>query len=131
MLFRSKHQEQNGMVERHWGTILKLANTLLIHARLNRKFIFYAVKYAQYIHDVIPVKELNDKYGFPTTPYAMATNRKPPVKHFRVFRCPAIFKRYVINDKLKQQKINILNKEFEEFLLGYLMIQLDGYFMYQ
>ena len=56
------------MVERHWGTILKLANTLLIHARLNRKFIFYAVKYAQYIHDVIPVKDLNDKHGFPTTP---------------------------------------------------------------
>ena len=63
-----KHQEQNGMVERHWGTILKLANTLLIHARLNRKFIFYAVKYAQYIHDVIPVKDLNDKHGFPITP---------------------------------------------------------------
>ena len=92
------------MVERHWGAILKLANTLLIHARLNRKFIFYAVKYAQYIHDVIPVKDLNDKHGFPTTPYAMATNRKPSVKHFRVFGCPAIFKRYVINDKGKTMK---------------------------
>ena len=33
-----KHQEQNGLVERHWGTIAKLANTLLLHARLNRKF---------------------------------------------------------------------------------------------
>ena len=27
-----KHQEQNGLVERHWGKIAKLANTLLIHA---------------------------------------------------------------------------------------------------
>ena len=97
-----KHQEQNGMVERYWGTILKLANTLLIHARLNWNFIFYAVKYAQYIHDVMPVKDLNNKYGFPTTLYAMATNRKPSVKHFRVFGCPAIFKRYVINDKDKR-----------------------------
>ena len=25
-----KHQEQNGLVERHWGTITKLANTLLL-----------------------------------------------------------------------------------------------------
>ena len=67
------------------------------------------------------------------TPYAtMATNGKPPVKHFRVFGCPAIFKRYVINDKGKTTtKINILNKEFEESLLEYLMTQLDGYFMYQ
>ena len=29
-----KHQEQNGLVERHWGTILKMANTMIIHARL-------------------------------------------------------------------------------------------------
>ena len=28
-----KHQEQNGLVESHWGTIAKLANTLLLHAR--------------------------------------------------------------------------------------------------
>ena len=73
-----KHQEQNGMVERYWGTILKLANILIMHARLNRKFIYYVVKYAQYLHDVISVKDLNNKYGFPTTPYAIAKNRKSP-----------------------------------------------------
>ena len=28
-----KHQEQNGLVVRHWKTIMKLANTMLIHAR--------------------------------------------------------------------------------------------------
>ena len=55
-----KHQEQNGLVERHWVTIAKLANTLLLHARLNRKFFYYAAKYAQYIHDVIPVRDLLD-----------------------------------------------------------------------
>ena len=37
---------KNKMVfERHWGTIAKLANTLLLHARLNRKFFYYAAKY--------------------------------------------------------------------------------------
>ena len=39
-----KHQEQNDLVERHWGTIAKLANTLLLHVRLNRKFFYYAAK---------------------------------------------------------------------------------------
>ena len=56
-----KYQEQNGLVERHWGNIIRLANTLLLHARLNRKFFYYAVKYAQYIFDVIPVKDFNDQ----------------------------------------------------------------------
>ena len=63
-----KHQEQNGLVERHWGTILKLANTMIIHARLSKKFFYYAVKYAQFIHDVIPVKDLLDENGLPCTP---------------------------------------------------------------
>ena len=27
-----RHQEQNGLVERHWGTITKIANTMLLHA---------------------------------------------------------------------------------------------------
>ena len=28
-----KYQEQNGLVERHWAEVSKLANTMLIHAR--------------------------------------------------------------------------------------------------
>ena len=80
------------MVERHWGTIAKLANTLLLHARLNRKFFYYAVKYAQYIHDIIPVRDLTDQHGLPTTPHYLLTKQKPSVQRFRVFGCPAIFK---------------------------------------
>ena len=38
-----KHQKQNGLVERHWGTIFKMANTMIIHARLSEKFFYYAV----------------------------------------------------------------------------------------
>ena len=75
MLFRS-HQEQNGLVERHWGTILKLANTMIIHARLSKKFFYYAVKYAQFIHDVIPVKDLLDENGLPCTSYQLINNSK-------------------------------------------------------
>ena len=55
-----KHQEQNGLVERYWGTIMKLANTMLVYASLSKKLFYYAIKYAQYIHDIIPVKDLTD-----------------------------------------------------------------------
>ena len=53
-----KHQHQNGLVKRHWGIVLHIANTMILHARLSSKFIMYAIKYAQYIHDIIPVKDL-------------------------------------------------------------------------
>ena len=46
---------------------------------------------------MIPVKDLNDEKGFPTTPFFLATNRKPSIKHFRTVGCPAIFERYEIS----------------------------------
>ena len=38
-----KDQEQNGLVERHWGTILRMANTMIIHARLSKKLFYYNI----------------------------------------------------------------------------------------
>ena len=83
---------------------MRLANAMLIHARLSKKFFYYAIKYAQYTHDVIPVKDLTDKYGLPSTIYQMVNNIKPSVRQFRVFGCPSIFKRYEIT-----RRINKLN----------------------
>ena len=63
-----KHQEQSGLVERHRGTITKMANTLLLHA----------------------------------TPYLLLSGSKPTVKHFRIFGCLAVFKKYEFSDKSKR-----------------------------
>ena len=42
-----EHQEQIGLVERRWSTIVRLAIiTFVLHDRLNRKFFYYPVKYA-------------------------------------------------------------------------------------
>ena len=114
-----KHQEQNGLVERHWGTVLKIANTMLLHARLSKKFFYYAAKYAQRVHDVIPVKELCDKDGLPTTPYQLATNSKPNVRHYRVFGCPAIFKRYEVSDQGKRIKNKYIQQGIRGIFVGF------------
>ena len=128
-----KHQEQNGLVERHWGTICKLANTMMIHARLNRKFFYYAVLYAQFIHDVIPIKDLKDASGLPTTPYFLGTNTKPNVRHFRVFGCPAIFKKYDFSsqgkratDKYSQQGVRGIFVGFPTDSAGWLFYVPDA-----
>ena len=71
-----------------------MANAMIIHTRLSKKFFYYTVKYAQYIHDVIPVNDLNDKNGLSCTPYQPVNDRKPSVRQNRVFGCPSIFKIY-------------------------------------
>ena len=36
---------------------------MILHARISKKFFYYVVKYAQFIHDAIPVRDLQDKNG--------------------------------------------------------------------
>ena len=72
-----KHQEQNGLVERHWATITKMAHTMLLHGRLNKKFFYYAVKYAQRIHDVIPVKDLTNSKGYQPSHISFSQGQNP------------------------------------------------------
>ena len=107
-----------------------MANTMLLHARMNKKFFFYAVKYAQRIHDVIPIKDLIDNQGLPTTPYYLLSGSKPNVKQFRVFGCPAVFKKYEFSDKGKRTKDKFSQQGIRGILLACLMIQLAGYFMF-
>ena len=57
----------------------------------------YALKYAEKIHDIIPIKNLFDVRGRPTTPYMKAFKKKPKAQHFRTFGCPAVFKRFKVN----------------------------------
>ena len=59
---------------------MKLAKTMLIYARLSKKFFHHEVKYAHYVYDVIPVKDLADKYVLLNTP-GQLKNVKPNVRH--------------------------------------------------
>ena len=51
------------------------------------------------IHDVIPVKDLTDDQGLPTTPYYLLSGSKPNVKHFKVFGYSAGWLFYVPDAK--------------------------------
>ena len=89
------------MVERQSGTIMKLVKAILLYARLSKKFLHYSAKYAQCIHDIIPVKDLCDENGLPTTPRFMFPRSKPNVKHFEVFGCPTVFENYDVSESGK------------------------------
>jgi hypothetical protein len=64
----------------------------MIHARLPPKFYYYALLYAIIIFNIIPVKQVTNKEGFPATPFELFFSTKPRITHLRVFGCPVVFK---------------------------------------
>ena len=90
-----KHQEQNGIVERGYGTASGMARSMLVHANLPKSFYGLALQYACKILRVLPAKGLVDSIGKPTTPYALIHGKKPRVSRYKVFGCPVVFKRYL------------------------------------
>ena len=76
---------------RHWDTIVRMTNTMLLHAGLSKNFFYYTVKYAQRVYGVIPVRGLLDTDGLPTTPHQMTKCKKSIVRCFKVFAYPTIF----------------------------------------
>jgi hypothetical protein len=88
------HQEQNGMCESKWKELHTTANTLLNNARLGGAFFHHAHQYAAEIINRIPARGIVDEHNLPTTPYYICYRKKPSLENFRVFGCPAFFKRY-------------------------------------
>ena len=47
-----------------------------------------------YKRKIIQAKDLEDNNGSPTTPFFFATKPKPKGRHFYIFSCRAVFKKY-------------------------------------
>ena len=92
------HQHQNGMVERRWQHLRGLANKMMTHARLPRKYFGHALQYAWMVSNLTPVKDVfyTDIDGLhnPCTPYERYFGSAPNLSRFRVFGCPVVFKLY-------------------------------------
>ena len=98
------HQEMNSVVERQWQTISQIMRAILVHARLPNHFYHFVDKYAKNIVNVLPSKNLLDHNGNPTTPYFNAFQSMPKIGNFRVFGCPASFKRYNATSRRTQNQ---------------------------
>ena len=46
-----------------------------------------------HIFPVLPIKDLINEYGYPTTPFKLATGTKPSVSHLRVLFCPCVVRK--------------------------------------
>jgi hypothetical protein len=73
----SHRQEKNGLLERHWQTIVSMARNWLATAELPSSFWFYAVHWAAAVCNYFPYK-LED--GTFTTPFELVNNLKPDLR---------------------------------------------------
>ena len=63
----------------------------MVYALVLEAFIHLTLMYTAYhIFTVLPIKDLINEDGKPTTPYKIATGVKPSISHLRVLFCPCI-----------------------------------------
>ena len=104
------HQEQNGLVERYWQEVRKIAYSLLISARLGISFFDLAIAHAWKILNVLPgsscVVVQDDGTNQQSMPFALFYGRLPRIFRFRHFGCPCIFKVYRKEEKDTGRHLN-------------------------
>ena len=66
----------------------------MVHARVSEVYVHFSLMYRiDHIFTVLPIKDLINKDGDPTTPHKLATGTKPSVSHLRVLFCPCVVRK--------------------------------------
>ena len=71
-----------------------VAHSLMVHARVPEVYDHFALIYMTYhIFPVLPIKDLINEDGDPTTPHKLATGTKPSVSHLLILFCPCVVRK--------------------------------------
>ena len=71
-----RHQHKNGLVERNWCSIVRMARSWLNTALLPSSFWYYAIQHAVEVSNYLPVK----LHGIPTTPFELVYHHQPDIR---------------------------------------------------
>ena len=126
-----EHQEINGQVEVTWRTLCTIAHALMVHARVPEIYVHFSLMYTtDHIFPVLPIKYLINEYGYPTTPYKLATGTKPSVSHLRVLFCPCVVRKATAHVETNTLHIcHQSQKDFRGIFVGIPQHQ-KGYLVY-
>ena len=84
----------SGQVEVTWRTLRTIAHSLMVHDRVPEIYIHFALMYTiDHILPVLPIKDLINEDGDPTTLYKLAIGTKPSVSYLRVLFCPCVVRK--------------------------------------
>ena len=96
-------QEQNGVAERSWRTLGRMAKAMLKDAGLSKTFWAEAMETASFIANRLPTNALSGD-----NPYHRWTRCKPDYERFRVFGCPVYVHVHRKQDKLQDNAIKCI-----------------------
>ena len=97
-----------------WRMLCRSAHSLMVHGRVSEAYLHFALMYTtDQIFPVIPIKDLINKYGDPTTPFKFATVTKPSVSHLRVLFCPCVVRKSTAH--LGKKELNMRHQEQKGF----------------
>ena len=109
-----KHQNMNGKVEVTWRTLRTVAHSLMVHARVPEVYVHFALMYTtDHIFPVLPIKDLIDEDGNPTTPHKLATGTKPSVSYLCVLFYPCVVQK--ATSHVETKTLNMLHQAQKGF----------------
>ena len=77
-----------------WRTLRTVAHSLMVHVIVPEVYIHFSFMYTtDHIFAVLPIKDLINEDGDPTTPHKLATGTKPSVYHVQVLLCPCVVRK--------------------------------------
>ena len=126
-----EHRVINGKIEVTCRTLRTIAHSLMVHAIFLEAYIHFAFIYTtDPIFLVLPIKDMINGDGEPTTPFKLATGTKPSASHLRMLFFPCVVRKstvYVLKKALNMR--HQAQKSFCGFFVGILQHQ-KGYFVY-
>ncbi len=94
----SHRQDKNGLAERHWQTMVSMAQNWLASAKLPSTFWFYAVRHAAEACNYFPCRLEDGSY---TTPFKLVHKTKPDLRVlFKLFSLATVRRERIGDDKL-------------------------------
>ena len=85
----------NGQVKVTRRTLHTIAHSIMVYAQVLEAYINFSLIYTAYhILQLVPIKDLINKDGNPTTTFKMVTGTKPLVLHLRVLFCTYVVQKY-------------------------------------
>ena len=84
----------NGQVKVTWRTLHTVSHSLMVHARVLEAYIHFVLIYTtDHIFPVLPIKDMINEDGDPTTSHKLAIGTKPSVSHLHVLFSPCVVRK--------------------------------------
>ena len=131
MLVTPEHEEVNRQVKVTWRTLRIIAHHIMVHARASEAYIYFSLMYTtDHIFLVLPIKDLINNDGDPTTPHKLAIGTKPSVSHLRVLFCPCVVRKATAH--VDKKALNIRHQAQNSFcgIFSRLTQHQKGYLVY-